>query len=544
LRVEILEGKIHSNPYTQSYPGGVTNYLDNFQADMAELEVLAKKDYSEDMKRQILFSNLRNADHVAHLIQTCKDQKMEFLEACTYLHKNSVYIDHYSNQSSRIHKVEQAIPNPNMSSNDILALFNKMASKTSAMHAFNALKSPTMQGRMHIPNALWKIMEQPLQDKIMELKKAATTKRDQSWDLVKTDPSSEKLPPQYPSTMAKLQSDIESTLNSLNALQLDDDDTDDEILYSMNTISIIPNDHELRINMDIVDFYMNNMTTSDTIYGLSDGGANSCLLGQKCKVVSYTGRAATLVGYKPGSTRKPQVPIITGLLKVMSHVNIPILLRVHQAPYLKECPVTLLSEYQIREFGLVIDSCSKKHQLTPDRRYGTQSFYVSEDVHIHFEDRGGLMGIQLLDIEDTDEEQYDIFDITAKQLWIPCRFREDITLQESDTTEDLMRQRGEAIMATQQQERLNQDQDQELQVEDCQDHHHYQDLQDIKKPINPPGRTWEPALDGESNPFSFDPANKIEEGIGTAAVLQLTTNYESLPNEDVTTFLNHISYDQ
>jgi hypothetical protein len=73
-------------------------------------------------------------------------------------------------------------------------------------------------------------------------------------------------------------------------------------------------------------------------------------------------------------------------------------------PYLKDCPVTLLSEYQIREFGLVIDSCSKKHRLTMDSRYGSQSFYVSEDIHVCFEDRGGLMGIQLLDFELGDED--------------------------------------------------------------------------------------------------------------------------------------------
>jgi hypothetical protein len=247
-------------------------------------------------------------------------------------------------------------------------------------------------------------MEQLLKDKIMELKKAASAKCNQSQEQKKAESTREKLPPQYPNTIAKLQSNIESTLNSLNALQLEDNDTDDEVLCNLHMVSTMPSNHEIRIDMDIVDFYMNNVSTTDPIYALSDGGADSCLLGQKCKVLTYTGCAATLVGYEPGSTQKHQIPIVTGLLKVMSHVNIPILLWVHQAPYLKDCPVTLFSEYQIREFGLVIDSCSKKHCLTPDGHYGSQSFYVSEDVHICFEDRGGLMGIQLLDFEKGDED--------------------------------------------------------------------------------------------------------------------------------------------
>jgi hypothetical protein len=29
------------------------------------------------------------------------------------------------------------------------------------------------------------------------------------------------------------------------------------------------------------------------------------------------------------------------------------------------------------------------------------------------------MGIQLLDLEEGDEDQYDTFDVTADQLWIP-----------------------------------------------------------------------------------------------------------------------------
>jgi hypothetical protein len=62
-------------------------------------------------------------------------------------------------------------------------------------------------------------------------------------------------------------------------------------------------------------------------YAISDSGADSCCLGKHCHPVSYTGRYAILVGYNPDQTRSGKVPIITAYLKVMSQVDIPIVLQ-------------------------------------------------------------------------------------------------------------------------------------------------------------------------------------------------------------------------
>ena len=76
------------------------------------------------------------------------------------------------------------------------------------------------------------------------------------------------------------------------------------------------------------------------------------------KVLDYTGRHANLVGYDPRTTRTDRVPIVTALIKARSNVigQIPVLLKVNQAPLNKNSPIILLSEYEIREHGLIIDS--------------------------------------------------------------------------------------------------------------------------------------------------------------------------------------------
>lgn len=88
---------------------------------------------------------------------------------------------------------------------------------------------------------------------------------------------------------------------------------------------------------------------------------------------------------------------------------------------LSVCPIILLSEYQIREYGLEIDSVARKHKSLYDRQ-GTQCFYVNSWVYIDFEDRGGLMGFEMLPIEDGDEDLYDVVTVISLIRWTPHQF--------------------------------------------------------------------------------------------------------------------------
>ena len=71
--------------------------------------------------------------------------------------------------------------------------------------------------------------------------------------------------------------------------------------------------------------------------------------------------------------------------------------------------VTLISEYQAREHGIIIDSVSKRHR-TVHGTFGTQRMILSPDVYLPFVDRGGLMGFEIMPWSDGDEEIYEIFE--------------------------------------------------------------------------------------------------------------------------------------
>src|SRR4051794_26697335 len=77
-------------------------------------------------------------------------------------------------------------------------------------------------------------------------------------------------------------------------------------------------------------------------------------------------------------TPQLNVPIVTAIIKVRSSSTggYPVLLKMYECPLNKGSPITLISEYQFREHGLVIDSVAKKHRSSHGK-HGTQRFEIN-----------------------------------------------------------------------------------------------------------------------------------------------------------------------
>lgn len=180
---------------------------------------------------------------------------------------------------------------------------------------------------------------------------------------------------------------------------------------------------EVHTNVEYENKFINLSHTPRVSYAICDSGANSCVVGKIAKVESFTLRTANLAGYDPQTTKTSGLPIVTALLKTMSAENVPMLLQVHEAVYNQNSSITLLSEYQLREYGIVVDSVASKH-FTTDGKKGTQALYATSKVNCTLLDRGGLMGIKLYPVEDGDEDEYKVYTITADQLWHLRAFQE------------------------------------------------------------------------------------------------------------------------
>ncbi len=125
------------------------------------------------------------------------------------------------------------------------------------------------------------------------------------------------------------------------------------------------------------------------------------MVGTNAYISSETGRFANLIRCNPATTRSDKVPIVTAYLKVEASDSIPFLLKLNEAVYNAGSPMTLLSEYQIREHGYTIDPVANKHRIFFDT-YRTQKLVLNGTVHIPFVDRGGLIDFEMLSIKDSD----------------------------------------------------------------------------------------------------------------------------------------------
>ena len=399
LRLEQLES-LASKPYSSSEAGGMSSYIDKFQSYMAELETINPTEYTDYRKKRTLLANIRQAEGVAHLIQKCRDDKfMSYDQCAAYLRENALYIDRVNQAKtpSRLLHVQEE-PEPvieEKSVEEVTRLFSTMAQASNMHQTYKMFNTKSFRESLSIPDAIWNELEPLVKDKIQEARIRIREKKKAKLDKQQNN----SLPNQYPTMKNR-----ETMLNMVTAMaemSMDDEDsdTDDDMITSSAYMArsfrtLDPPGESCKGKDDVLEVRAHFEYTlipelQSKVYAISDSGADACILGKSAKVISYTGRYASLVGYDPYTTRTEKVPIVSAYIKARSSSigNHPVLLKVHEAPYNPQSPITLLSEYQIRENGLVIDSVAKKHKSSYGKQ-GTQSFQLNQWVYIDFEDRG------------------------------------------------------------------------------------------------------------------------------------------------------------
>jgi hypothetical protein len=93
-----------------------------------------------------------------------------------------------------------------------------------------------------------------------------------------------------------------------------------------------------------------------------DAGADTCILGQGWEVLSvHNTRRANVVGFDHEAAVKMNLPIVSAITAVDLPNGILVILIVHEAIYNDTASHSLLSEFQLRHFGVKTDSICHKH---------------------------------------------------------------------------------------------------------------------------------------------------------------------------------------
>lgn len=288
----------------------------------------------------------------------------------------------------------QPLHESSKSMEEVSNIFHSMALDDGLETTYNLFNTKTFRDQYSIPTAIWKELEPAIREKINEIRAKLKANRPppykpQSDNVTK---SNSEIPAQYPSMRpASNKTVIANLVNSIAGMDIEDEeDTDDDMLHCsayMVRMAVDPPSDVITVRARLE--YAHHPSVNSKVYAISDGGADACVLGRHAKVITFTGRYANLQGYDPENTFTGKVPIVNALLKCKSSSigELPILLQVNNAPLLKNGQISLISEYQVREYNKIIDSVATKHRSGPNT-YGTQRFWVNSDVYIDFEDRG------------------------------------------------------------------------------------------------------------------------------------------------------------
>jgi hypothetical protein len=159
-------------------------------------------------------------------------------------------------------------------------------------------------------------------------------------------------------------------------------------------------------------------------YTISDAGADATIVGDGWYIGEYMEhRKANIVGFDETIAQKNGLPIVTAYCVVVIPDGTRVLLRAYEAVYNKGSAVSLLSEYQSRHHGCVVDSVSKCHKLN-ESAFGTQSFQPTDNIVIPFDLRGCLMAFEHNLPTRKDMESLIPIDITSPEPWDPRKHYE------------------------------------------------------------------------------------------------------------------------
>jgi len=143
-------------------------------------------------------------------------------------------------------------------------------------------------------------------------------------------PNNDKLPSQYPSMpkykvnavqMEEENVELSDTIEGeVHTQDLEEEVIDDEdTIFHLNMA--ITNPILVKAHMEYVTAWYQQSVPKDKCYAISDSGADATIVGKSAKVLGYTNRYATIVGYNPKCTQNNKIPIVSALIKVRTNVR-------------------------------------------------------------------------------------------------------------------------------------------------------------------------------------------------------------------------------
>ena len=154
--------------------------------------------------------------------------------------------------------------------------------------------------------------------------------------------------------------------------------TDDYLEEAINTSNIYESTQEtdyyywisehnshasISINNTFHNKFMNLLFLPESYHiSILDGGADTCRLSKRWEVLSvHNSRTANVVGFDHETVIKRNLPIVSTITALDLPNGQSVLLAIHESIYNEASNHSLISEFQLRGFGIIIDSICHRH---------------------------------------------------------------------------------------------------------------------------------------------------------------------------------------
>jgi hypothetical protein len=260
LRVNAIDDDVRKL-YSPNFPGGLTGYIEQYQALMAELDTIAPDEYTDDRKQRLLIKNVRRIDCMTHLTTHCEN--MSYDMSADFLARSAILLDQERAQTPRrVMNVTGNVEEPKwLTIEESSLLLANAVSESNAYVAYQAFNNRPMRQSMRIPDDIWHAMEPDLKERVNALRAKVRAEREAKAPLAERSKQvpAGGIPAQYPTvrelnTIANVPATPKEhvppahtvvSLQNLNSVLFDDhgdDDTDDGLLdvrgYTVATCAV------------------------------------------------------------------------------------------------------------------------------------------------------------------------------------------------------------------------------------------------------------------------------------------------------------------
>ena len=390
VRIENLLAE-SEKPLTSKYPGGLLQYIHDLEGTYSELKLLGEI-VSEKKKRRDLLTNLTNSNipNTEYLSHHCRENYKSFQQCITHLRKyasrkkssdlkNSIrqarLVETEGNDQEK-ENVEHSMDDLH----DICVHFGHEPTYDNMRMVHNLVTSKTTS----IPPEAWKIMVAAYGP---DVKKFTQARKEHHEKLKKDTPdtSSTARPNMNQPPIRREQYDLSQRQASANLATSNEDsesESENEDRRILQTLSVLYPDRQINMVKTNRNILHNTISTSsaNTIEYhklIFDTGADTSVIGKGWRILQFYGPSISLIGFDSKHARKKDLRLCTAETIVEHPSGSKHLVRIHQAVYNPTATSTLLSEYQLSEFGCKIDTKPKYHTY-PNGEQGSQSFTLPE----------------------------------------------------------------------------------------------------------------------------------------------------------------------